>query len=382
MRVVLFDWMFEDNKPGMTGLSDLVWNWAIHLVMRGDEVHIVAPYDISVIPPEGVIVHRFPVPVIGYRNMLGHILIILRGLQEIRKIQNIDLIQAPEYLSTAIFSLIVNSPITLVTPGNIFERIDNFNPFDWFTTQVYKIAAIISARRCARIISTGEQMTYWWKRSGATNAQIVNIPLGVDTRFFGFRPSARQKLGIDENPNILFVGRFHAENGLENVITAFAHLKKLVPSLKLDIVGYGPEEVQLKRLADYLEISKDIRWHGRVNLTDLPLYYSAATVFVLPRFSRVTPRVIFEAMSCGLPVVTSNIGGIQEFVQTGEMGFLIDPSSVDSIVDAVGKILFAPELRQKMGTRAREYVEQNLDWEIIVDKLRTEVFIPLVNGSR
>ena len=195
MRIVLFDYVFERDKPGISGLSDIVWNWAKHLVALGDEVHIVAPYPESAQPPKGAIVHRFPVPPIGYRNIVGHILIVLRGWLEIRRLGKVDIIHAPEYLSTGIFGLLSrDTPVILRVPGNIYERIAHGNPFDWSATQVLKVAARLSARLCTRIIVTSEEMRQWWEKTGAPASRMVLIPTGVDTELFRPIPNARALL--------------------------------------------------------------------------------------------------------------------------------------------------------------------------------------------
>lgn len=203
MKIVLFDYVFEPSRPGITGLSDLVWNWAKHLMAFGDEVHIVAPYPESAQPPKGAIVHRFPVLPIGYRNIVGHILIVLRGWLEIRRLGNVDLIHAPEYLSTGIFGLLSrDTPVILTVPGNIYERIAHGNPFDWSATQVFKVAARLSARFCACIIVTSEEMRWWWEKTGAPTSRMVLIPHGVDTELFRPIPGTRALLGMSDHKRI------------------------------------------------------------------------------------------------------------------------------------------------------------------------------------
>jgi glycosyltransferase involved in cell wall biosynthesis len=378
VRIVLFDFFFEPGQPGRSGLSDLVWSWAEHLVTLGDEVHIVAPYPEHSQLPAGVLVHRFPVPPIGYRNILGHVLIALRGWQEVRRIARPAVVHAPEYLSTGVFSFLPATwPLVLTTPGNIFERINNVNHADWITTQVYKAAALASARRCACIIATSAEMAKWWQFSGADPSKIVQIPLGVDTSRFDRVPRAKAQLGWTR-PAVLFAGRLQAENGAANVIRAMALVAKRVPNAMLHMVGTGPDEPMLRRLAASLGLSAMIQWHGRVPLSDLPAMYSAADVFVLPRLSRVTPRALLEAMACGSPVVTSALGGMAEFVEDGRTGWAVDPRSPTVIADRVVDVLENPGLTASIGAAARCFVRDELAWPVIVGRVRNEVYGRLV----
>ena len=78
MRIGFIDYVLDPARPGASGLSDVVWNMSRELAVLGDDVHIVAPYSVDPNPVPGITVHRFALPPIGYRNIIGHILIVLR----------------------------------------------------------------------------------------------------------------------------------------------------------------------------------------------------------------------------------------------------------------------------------------------------------------
>jgi len=120
--------------------------------------------------------------------------------------------------------------------------------------------------------------------------------------------------------------------------------------------------------------SARVRWHGRVLLDDLPLYYNAADVFVFPRLIDATPRVVLQAMSCGTPVVTSQGGAIQDFVAEGETGFLVNPRDPAILAERIEYLLGEREVAERMGRAAREYVCRELDWDKLVRRIRTEVY--------
>jgi phosphatidylinositol alpha-1,6-mannosyltransferase len=273
--------------------------------------------------------------------------------------------------------LLSNTPVVLTVPGNIFERVNNINHFDLITTQVYKFAARISARKCAAIIATSREQARWWTYSGAKPHQIALIPLGVDTLLF--RPNKNSNHNTNNHrPSVLFVGRLQGENGADLAIRAFSLVHRVLPWATLSIVGNGPDKAPLMTLCAQLGLVDAVRWHDRVQFDDLPAIYQSADVFIFPRISRVTPRVLFEAMACGLPVVTSAIGGIIDFVVDGETGFLVDPYDIQSLARRVIELLQNPDQGRVMGMRAREFVQSQLDWDIIVRRIRNEVYEPLI----
>jgi len=200
MKIVLFDLIFNPDKPGITGLSDIAWELGSALADLGKDVHIVAPYNPGTHGPEGVILHTYHVPEIYHRNIIGRILKVIKGWMLIRReLSDADVLHAQEYLSTSIFSLLGPIPVILTTPGNIFERIyNNSNPHEIFTTIILKLAVRISAVKCSSIMATSNMMRYWWEQCGTPPENIVLIPLGVDINTFHPVTGAKQRLGWDK----------------------------------------------------------------------------------------------------------------------------------------------------------------------------------------
>lgn len=344
----------------------------------GQEVHIVAPYHSNaLIPKKEVVIHRFSVPPIAYRNIVGQSLIMLAAWRVLRNLHSLDVFHAPEYLATGVIGPLTKLPTVLTVPGNVFERLDNVIHVDRMTAEVYKIMARRSAGCCARIIATSKEMQYWWEYSGAEHTRVIQIPLGVDTHSFRPRPDARHKLGFSfDKQIILFVGRLVEENGPALLLRAAAAASGEIRArhAELHFVGSGPDKAKLRGLCAELQIEDFVRWHGWVEIDDLPLYYSAATVFALPRLSRVTPRVLFQAMACQVPVVTAAIGGIEDFVIDGQTGFLVDPRDSEALAQRIIQLLTNRGLVQSMGSSARDIAIQRFDWRIVAKRVLEEVY--------
>src|SRR5581483_3113718 len=171
------DFVLDPRRPGSSGLSDIVWSMGRELARLGNHVHIVGPYSVNPELAEGVAIRRFELPPIGYRNIIGHALIVLKMWNVVRRIPGLDLIHAPEYLSTGIVAPSTRVPVTLTTPGNIYERIAHGNPYDWSTTFAYKLTARSSARACALIHAISVDQSRWWQYIGASPARTIAFPL-------------------------------------------------------------------------------------------------------------------------------------------------------------------------------------------------------------
>ncbi len=381
MKIGFIDFVMNPDSPiGTDGLSEVVWNLAGPLAAQGNEVHVVGPYNNGIVPFSGVHVHSFKLPFIGYRNILGHILIVLRAIKVLKKYGPFDVIHAPEYLTTALLSILyLRTPIVLTEPGNIYDRIANGNPFDFYTTQVYKLAARITARRCTKIITTSEVMDFWWKYSGAKSDRIIRIPLGVNLSLFSHVEGAKAKLNWDASKkNLLFTARLSVETGAQYLVEALQTVLQAFPDTYLHIVGSGLFEPVLQAKVAELKLNSFVQWHGWVPLDQLATYYSAADIMIFSGTSGGTPRVMLQAMACHTPFVGSAIGGIIDHVQTGTRGWLVPPRQPENLAETIIEVLSNQMEAQRRADNAYNYI-QSLGWTNIAHRVYFEVYQPLIN---
>jgi phosphatidylinositol alpha-1,6-mannosyltransferase len=379
VKIAFVDWYCDPARPGASGMSDLVWGMAGSLAARGHDVHVVAPYP----PPHfagSVNVHQHWAPPLklGYRNILGHVVLAVAASRALAQIPDLDVVHAAEYLSTAVISRSHAAPPTvLTTPGNIFERIDNVNHFDRSVTEVYKWAARATARRAAAVVATSDEMRIWWQRTGVPTKRLFTIPLGVDRAVFSRRDEAASQLGWGDRPAVLFAGRLDAENGPEFLLRALPRILAVVPAAEAHFLGEGQQAKRLRDLAAELGLADAIHWHGNVPPPALPLYYSAATVLAVPRRSRVTPRVMLQAMACGTAVVAFGIGGISEFIAAESTGLLAQAGDVDDLAAKIATLLADPPLARRLGENGEAFARDRLDWDVVTARIVDEVYAPL-----
>jgi len=139
------------------------------------------------------------------------------------------------------------------------------------------------------------------------------------------------------------------------LIRACALLAERGTSFRCEVIGEGPLENELRGQIDELGLQSNVVLTGAKPQTQLRLRLAAANVFVLPSVIDPDggmdnlPTVIMEAMATGLPVVSTNIGGIPEMVVENKTGFLVQPGDAPAMADAIEKVITDPLLAQRLG---------------------------------
>lgn len=165
------------------------------------------------------------------------------------------------------------------------------------------------------------------------------------------RESTRRLYGFSSKDIVIgTVGRLVPHKGHDYLFKAVKKVRKQYDRVKIIVVGNGPEEERLKKSVKALGI--DVLFLSERK--DVPELMKAMDIFVQPSFWEPFGITIAEAMSSGLPVVATNVGGIPEVVLDGETGILVEPKDSDAIVDALLRLIENPDLAQKMGERGRD----------------------------
>jgi D-inositol-3-phosphate glycosyltransferase len=208
---------------------------------------------------------------------------------------------------------------------------------------------------------------------GADPGKILLIPCGVDLQMF--RPldqhTVRDRLGLDGEKVLLFVGRIEPLKGLELLIHATAQMDTCQP-LRVLVVGGGlehdPEVERMRELARRLEISEIVDFIGRVDHEELPVYYNAADVCVVPSFYESFGLAALESMACGTPVVATRVGGLSTIVQHGHTGYLKSWRCPEAFAGSLEMIISNRRLQQSMGHAARRRAE-GMSWDAVAARV-------------
>lgn len=205
-------------------------------------------------------------------------------------------------------------------------------------------------------------------------ADLVDIPNGVDIDLFraddAARAAVRARLDLAPEATVaLFVGaldRAHHYRRVDLLLEA----ARALPDLSLLLVGDGDTRAAYEAQAQALGIADRVRFVGKVAHPDLPGFYNAADIVVLPsELQESFGMVLIEGMACGKPVVASSIPGVRSIVRDGVDGVVIEPGSAEALTAGIARLL-ACDL-QAMGAAGRAKVEAKYSWPSIVTALES-----------
>ncbi len=224
------------------------------------------------------------------------------------------------------------------------------------------------------VVSTRGEAAEISRLYGVDPGRLAVVAPGVDLELFRpvDRASARRRLGVGEEGVVLYVGRLDPLKGVDILIRAVADLQ-MAESTRLLVVGGGdPGSDRLARglgeLARSEGIGGRVTFAGSVPQRELPAYYGAADVLVLPSHYESFGMVALEAMACATPVVVSRVGGLSSFVRNGESGYLVPWRCPGPYSQRIEAVLANPSLRQAMG-RAALAAARRMGWDGVSGRL-------------
>jgi glycosyltransferase involved in cell wall biosynthesis len=241
--------------------------------------------------------------------------------------------------------------------------------YNWFL-RFFEEGMIHRARKIIAVSHfTKWELTNYYKIPAYKIRVIHN---GVDIN--KFQPATdkrkvKKQLGL--NPDdiaIVSVGRLYARKGLFTLIESIPAVVKRFPNAKFIISGKGQSDEMQKLIthATRLGVVGNIVFTGYTPDKELPKLYQAADVFAFSTFYEHHPFAVLEALSTGLPVVTTIVGGIPETIESGKNGLLVAPFNSKQFSDAILYLLEHPTEAAEMGRKARQTVAEQLDWRIVV----------------
>ena len=201
-----------------------------------------------------------------------------------------------------------------------------------------------------------------------------------------FRPvdkeEARNRLGLNGDKTVVFVGRIEPLKGIDRLMTAMTYLKNGCRP-RLLVIGGGEnsrQEVErLRKLARGLGIEDTIDFLGLIKQSDLPLFYSAADVCVVPSYYESFGLVALESLACGTPVVTTKVGGAEKIVRHGETGYLVADNDPKDLADKIMLALSRSDNDGQLALAMRTSLEP-FGWANIADAITRECYTLLEDG--
>lgn len=212
---------------------------------------------------------------------------------------------------------------------------------------------------------------------GVRDRRIIVIYPGVDVqRFQPGLPYDDLKRQIDlatREKLILSVGRLSRRKGFDMVIRSLPGLLELGISVRYAIIGIGEDQEYLAKLAGEQGVADRVHFLGHVDMADLPRWYNACDVFVMPNRNingdtEGFGMVYIEAAACGKPALAGRDGGTGSAVLDQQTGFRVDGTSVAAVTNALARFLGDYKLTEEFGNRARERATKEFSWEEVACK--------------
>ncbi len=203
------------------------------------------------------------------------------------------------------------------------------------------------------------------------DAPVFRVPNGVNTTEFCPNPdtsiSKLQGTEIDEQFEfiVLATRRFEPKNGME-------YLVKSIPDTNEDVffilLGDGSHQQELRQWIESRGLSHRVHMPGSVPNDEIIKYYQNSDISVLPSLKEAISISGLESMSCGTPVIGTDVGGIPELIDHGEDGWLVEPRSSKEIAEAIEHLRASPQLLDRMSKNARKKVVQTYSWDAIGER--------------
>ncbi len=196
-------------------------------------------------------------------------------------------------------------------------------------------------------------------RATDPNLRYSVIHNGVDTQLF--RPSERSS--PPQNLTCISVARFVDRKGLPDLLRAMQEPALRLGAMRLEIVGSGTQEGDLRKLTSSLGIAERVTFLGSLDRESVAERLRRADIFVLAPSSEAFGNAFAEALASGLPIVGTKVGGIPEFIEDGVNGLLVPSGDPQRLAGALQTLASDPQRRLDMGSRNREKALTQLSWD-------------------
>ena len=337
--------------PEINGAAIFAARLAAGLVKRGHDVHIVAPSPtgrkstgFETIEGEKIMVHRlhswrwYPHPWLRFAIPWRIEQNSARILDEVKP----DVLHFQSHIVTGrgLSNQAQKRGIRIVGTNHFMpENLMDHAPIPkflqaWAVRQAWAAAARSFNRAGAVTTPTRKAADFLEAATGIPG--IIAISCGINMA--DYTPSFEKRDGN----LIVFVGRITGEKQLDKLVRAFAQLDSALDA-RLELVGGGDQEQQLRNLANQLGVGDRVKITGYVEVEYLRNALTRATVFAMPSIAELQSIATMEAMASGLPVVAANAMALPHLVHDGDNGYLFEPGNVTDLAERLTEVLTLPE---------------------------------------
>ena len=258
--------------------------------------------------------------------------------------------------------------------------------FNSWKYRLYNNLDFLALRLCDRVMAVSEGIKTDLVKHGVNQSCISMIQNAVESCYtdesaIQNRAEKRRLFSIKEHEMLLgFTGRLSQEKGLRYLIEACFLLNQAGLPTKVLIIGDGPQRNELEKLASSKNLCHQVLFVGFQK--DVHNWLPALDAFVLPSVTEGTPMSLLEAMSWGLPVVASDVGGIPQIIDSEKNGVLVPPRQPEKIKEAIYRLYINKDFRKSIGLEARKTVESKYGIRNWLYKIESEYLDAIGHGRR
>jgi glycosyltransferase involved in cell wall biosynthesis len=361
--------LIQKYYPHVGGAERQIQRLAPRLQARGFDVCIVTRHEAGLSRFEmidGVPVYRLVCPGPKPAAAILYIWSAARLLSKLRP----DLIHAHEILSPASAALLAKRlhgwpVIVKILRGGLRGDVYKLKR-SLFWTERFRVLC----RNVDAFVVISHEIDQELSDLGVPSPKRVLIPNGVDTQMFlplanSGKKTLRAELQLPtEGELVVYLGRLASEKRVELLIRVWPDIRAVFPQAQLLVVGTGPEEARLRTQSTS---TSGVRLIGRVN--DSLRYLQAADLFVLPSDTEGLSNSLLEALSTGLPVLATSVGGTPDVISHGVDGYLIPPDDLAALKRGLVELLGDETLRARLGTEARQRILKDFSLDSVAGRL-------------
>ncbi|MFX0124903.1 MAG: glycosyltransferase [Candidatus Hodarchaeota archaeon] len=216
-------------------------------------------------------------------------------------------------------------------------------------------------RECNVIVAKSNYLKKRIINLGISENKVLVINNGVSKERFHFNDHSTAELN-GKKKTILYVGNLIVEKGLVQLLEAIEILMRKKDDFSMVMIGEGPFKKGLLKLIKRLELEEWVRLEGQKNHEEIPQWINKSHVLCLPSYrgGEGLPNVVLESISCGRPVVATNIGGIPEIINNSELGILVPAKDVEKLAQALEEALDREWDREKIAKSGARFYWENI----------------------
>lgn len=363
--------LHTESSTGWGGQEIRILTEAQGMLARGHRLTLLTPACAEIYPAAG----KRGIPTVALpieRKRPGALAATLRWLAAHRReFDVINTHSSTDSWLTALACTVLRDAPPIVRTRHVSTAVGKNGPTRW----LYQ-----SATR--HIVTTGEALRRQLaEENGFDPARITSVRTGIDLGVFRplDRSECRRTLGLGEQPTLGIVATLRDWKGHDYLLDAWALLRPKFPTWRLIFIGDGPRRAHLEQRVANEGHAQSVHFVG--NRDDVPVWLSSLDLFALPSYGdEGVPQSIMQAMACGLAVVSTPVGAIEEAVQRDRTGLIVPPRDAQALADALAKLMSDTGLRAAMGAAGRAYAEAQFGVDAMLDGMEA-VFRKVIAGG-